>query len=161
MKGTFRSDADLVEAPRGGLRLKRRAFHRVLSVALVLLAGALAAVDFSAGRRLLGALTAILGVGFLVLLLRAEVDAFVFDGKKLLRRWLTIKGVSEARLEARSVARVGVQHEGKRARAWIETKSGEQYALIEGEAEAVDRAVEQLVQAISFAAADPRGAELH
>ena len=161
MRATFRRDVELVAGPRGSLCLRRRAGPRILSIALVLVATALTVFDARVGRYWLAALHGLLGLGFIALLVRAEFDRFVVEGELVVRRWVSLSGLTEARLDARSISRVGVERLGKRARAWLETRSGEQYALIDGEAQRVEQAAERLVRAITFVAADPRGAELH
>ena len=160
VKGTFRRDAELISEPQGRMRLQRRIGPRLLSAALVVAAVALAAYDLRVDRPLLASVHALLSVGFLGLLLRAELDRFSFDGHSAVRRWVTLSGVSEARLTVKSIARIAVQRAGKRARAWIETKDGDQYALIEGESEQIEAMAERLAQAIRLAKSEP-GELLH
>ena len=160
VKGTFRRDAELISGPGGRLRLQRRIGPRLLSAALVAAAVLLALYDARVGRTWLGAVHALLGVGFLGLFLRAELDRFYFDGESAVRRWVTLTGVSEARLQAKAITRIAVERAGPRARAWIETKSGEQYALVEGEAWHIEAMAERLAQAIRLAASEP-GKLLH
>ncbi len=157
VKGTFRRDADLVGGP-AGLRLRRRLGPRLLSAALVAAAALLTLYDARVGRPLLAAVHAVFGLGFLALLIRAELDRFSFDGHSAVRRWVTLSGVSEARLYAKVITRIAVQRAGKKkARAWIETKSGEQYALVEGDAARVEAMAEKLAQAIRLAASESGG----
>jgi hypothetical protein len=160
VKGTFRSDAELVSGPEGRVRLQRRIGPRLLSGALVVAAALLAVYDARVGRPWIAAVHALLGVGFLGLLLRAELDHFSFDGHSAVRRWLTLSGLRQARLQVKVIARIAVERAGKRARAWIETKSGEQYALVEGEAGRIEAMAEKLAQAIRLAKSEP-GKLLH
>jgi len=161
LHGTFRRDLRLVEGPQGTLALVRRTGPRALSIALVLAATALAAIDARAGRPWLAAVHATLVVGFLFLLIRAEMDRFRFDGRAAVRRWLTLGGFCETRLEAKAIARIGVLRTGKRGRVWIETKDGDRYAVIEGKAEEVERIAARLANAVRFAAAEPGSTEVH
>lgn len=155
MKATFRRDADLVSERTGLLRLRRRTMPRVLSIALVAAAVAIAVVDALLGRRWLAALHGLLALGFVWLLVRAEIDRFWFDGHDAVRRWLSFRGVAEERLVPASITRVGVARSGSRARCWIETKAGDEVALLEGDAEVVEAAADTLARAIRFADSKP------
>jgi len=68
------------------------------------------------------------------------------------RRWLTLSGVNETRLGVKAISRIGVEHAGSRARVWIETKDGQQVALVDGDAGSVEAMAEKLAQAIRLAA---------
>ena len=161
IKGTFRRDADLVSEPGGGLRLQRRLVPRVISIALVAACAVITAVDALFGRPWLAVVQGALGLGFVGLLVRAELDRFSFDGASVVRRWLSLRGVAEARISPRTISRIGVAQTGKRARCWIETKAGDELALFEGDPAWVEATADQLVQAFRFAAAKPAGEELH
>ena len=161
IKGTFRRDAELVSEPGGGLRLRRKLVPRVTSVALVAACAAISALDAAYGRPWIAVVQGALGVGFVILLARAELDRFEFDGSNVVRRWLSLRGVAEARISPKTISRVGVARAGKRARCWIETKSGDELALFEGDPAWVEATADQLAQAFKFAAAQPAGEQLH
>ena len=162
MRGTFRRDLRL-ETARGGFTLTRRPGPRVLSVSLVLAAAALAVLDALWGKHWIALAHGVLCLGFLALLLRAELDRWEFDGEAAVRRTFALPRLSfdETRLTAKAIQRIGIEHAGKRARCWIETKGGEQYALVEGEARQVEEIAERLAQAVRFAKARPETRELH
>ena len=61
----------------------------------------------------------------------------------------------------RSIRRIGVERAGKRARAWIETSSGDQVALVEGDAARVEEMAEKIANAVRFAASGPRDELIH
>jgi hypothetical protein len=161
VRGTFRRDARLVEGPDGTLRLQRRGAARALSIAMVALAAAVGAVDLLIGRPAFAAGAALLTAGFAALLVRAELDRFWFDGRQAVRRWITLRGMAEARVPQKRIARLGVAESAGQARLWIETADGDEIALVEGPAPWVEATAAQLADAMRFAASRPPPGELH
>ena len=159
MRGNFRSDLEL--APGGAFRLRRKRGPRALSV-LLALAGLLAtAVDIFAVRPWLAAAQLLLSLGFVVLLLQAELDSWRFDGEEAVRRTFVLRalGFRELRVDARQIRRVGVAAADGRARAWIETRGGDEYALVEGDPGEVQRIAERLTASVHLASIDPHSAQ--
>lgn len=150
MRGTFRRDLALVPGP--GFRLARRPAARVLSVLLAVAAIGWGAYDLWTGHRLVGAMTAALAVAFVVQLLQAELATWRFEGGEL-RSY-------RVRLHARDVEAVHLAFSAGRARAWIETRDGEEVAILEGEEEEVRRIADRLSRAIRLAAL-PKGRSIH
>ncbi|MGZ6123611.1 MAG: hypothetical protein ACXWLR_01550 [Myxococcales bacterium] len=145
MRGTFRRDLTL--APGPGFRLVRRRSARSLSLLLVLAAAGWGAYDLWAGHRAIGLATAVLAVAFVVQLAQGELAGWRFQGAELRSGRL--------RVPAGRIEGVQVAFEGRRARAWIETRGGEQVALVEGEEGEVRRIAERLSRALGRAAYPP------
>ena len=145
MRGTFRRDLAL--APGPGFRLTRRRSARILSVLLALAAVGWGAYDLLAGHRAVGLATAALAVAFVVQLVQAELAGWRFEGEELRSRRL--------RLKAGEIESVHISSLGGRARAWVETRDGEQVALVEGEEREVRRVVDRLSGAIRLTAIPP------
>jgi hypothetical protein len=161
MRGRFRRDLEL--APGGEFRLRRRRGPRLLSAALAF-AGVLAtAVDVFAFRPWLAAAQLVLSLAFVLLLLLAELDSWSFEGEQAVRRMFDLRalGFREYRVAAKQIRRVSVAAEDGRARAWIETRGGDEYALVEGDEREVLRIVERLQASVRLAAIDPGSARPH
>ena len=161
MRGSFRRDLEL--APDSAFRLRRKRGPRLLS-GLLAIAGLLAtAVDIFAFRPWLAAAQLMLSLAFILLLLQAELDSWRFDGEEAVRRtfvWRAL-GFREYRLGARQIRRVGLAAADGHARAWIEMRAGEEYALVEGDEAEVRRIVERLAASVHLAAIDPASARQH
>jgi len=151
MKGAFRRDLTL--APGPGFRLRRRLVARVFSVLLALAALGWGAFDLLAGFWLVGGATLALAVAFVVQLAQAELAGWRFDGVELRSR--------RVRLPAGGIEGVRVVLENGRARAWVETREGEQVALVEGDEEEVRRIAERLSGALRLASLQPPRQALH
>ena len=152
MRGSFRRDLEL--APGVGFRLRRKLGPRLLSAALAL-AGLLATlVDLLAGRSWLAAAQLALSVAFIGLLVQAELDSWRFDGAGAVRRTFVLRQLRfrVLRVEAAQIRRVSIEQDGARARAWIETRAGDDYALVEGAEADVARIVERLSASVKLAA---------
>jgi hypothetical protein len=145
VRGAFRRDLTL--APGPGFRLKRRFAARLFSALLAVAALGWGAFDVLAGFRLVGGITLALAVAFVVQLVQAERDSWRFDGAELRSRRLR---VSAAQIEG-----VHLSFEGRRARAWVETRGGEPVALVEGDEEEVRRIADRLSGALKLARAKP------
>lgn len=145
VRGTFRRD--LVLAPGPEFRLRRRLSARLYSVLLALAAFGWGIYDLLAGFRLVGAATALLACAFVVQLVQAERDAWRMEGAELRSRTL--------RVAVGDIRGVHVQFEGRKARAWVETR-GEPVALVEGEEEEVRHIAERLSGTLALAEVPPR-----
>jgi hypothetical protein len=145
MRGTFRRDLRLAPGPE--FRLTRRVSARVLSVVLAITAIGWGAFDLWAGHRVVGAATAALAVAFVIQLVQAELATWRFDGGELRSARL--------RVRASEIEGVHVAFSGGRARAWVETRDGEQVALVEGEERDVRRIADQLSGVVRLASSSP------
>jgi hypothetical protein len=150
VRGTFRRDLAL--APGPGFQLRRRASARLFSLLLALAAISWGAFDLWAGQRLIGAATAVLAVAFVVQHVRAEQAGWRFELTELRSRTL--------RLAARDIEGVHLACSGGSARAWVETRDGEQVALLEGDEEEVRRVADRLSGLLRLASMRP-GADLN
>jgi len=56
---------------------------------------------------------------------------------------------------------VGLERRGVRARAWLEMKNGDNYALVEGRAAEVEQIADRVQHALLLARAEPQGQTLH
>ena len=146
MRGTFRRDLTLEEG--AGFRLTRRRSARILSVLLAVAAVGWGAYDLWAGYRIVGAATAALAIAFVVQLVQAELSGWRFDGAELRSR--------RVRLPAAEIEGVHVAFFGKTARAWVETRDGEQVALLEGDEREVRKIADRLSGSLRLATL-PRG----
>ncbi len=146
MRGRFRRDLAL--APGPDFRLRRRPSARVSSLLLALAAIAWGAFDLWAGHRLVGAATAVLAVAFIVQFVQAEQAGWRFEGTELRSRKL--------RLPARDIEGVHLAFSDGWARAWVETRTGEQLALLEGEEEEVRRIADRLSGLVRMASMPSR-----
>ena len=146
MRGTFRRDLAL--APGPDFRLRRRPSARLSSVLLALAAIAWGAFDLWAGHRLVGAATAVLAVAFIVQFVQAEQAGWRFEGTELRSRKL--------RLPAQDIQGVHLALSDGWARAWVETRNGEQVALLEGEEQEVRRIADRLSGLVRMASMPPR-----
>ena len=151
MRGIFQRDLTLAEGP--GFRLRRRLGARLFSALLAAAAIGWGTFDLLAGFRLVGAATAALALAFVAQLVRAELDAWRFDGVELRSRRL--------RLPASQIAGVQVAAEKGRAWAWVETHSGEQFALVEGNERDVRRIANRLSRTLDLMTLEPPAPTLH
>ena len=146
MRGTFRRDLAL--APGPDFRLRRRPSARLSSVLLALAAIAWGGFDLWAGHRLVGAATAVLAVAFIVQFVQAEQAGWRFDGSELRSRNL--------RLRAQDIEGIHLAFSDGWARAWVQTRTGEQVALLEGEEQEVRRVADRLSGLVRMASMPPR-----
>jgi len=163
VRGSFRRDLTLTPGEGATFRLRRRWAARLLSWALATAALVATLLDVLARRPLVAALQLTLGVAFIALQIRADLDGWRFDGSNLVRRRFSLSalGFEEFTLRARSIREVGVTTSGKRARAWIETDSGEEYALVEGSAAEVERIADGIRRSVQLAAVQPPTNAIH
>ncbi|MFL5249938.1 MAG: hypothetical protein ACJ783_22110 [Myxococcales bacterium] len=163
MRGTFRRDLTLATGEGASFRLRRRWGARVLSWALVAAAFFATALDLLARRPLVAAIQLTMGIVFLVVQIRAELDGWRFDGSNLVRRRFSLSalGFEELRLKARTIREVGVTTSGRRSRAWIETRSGEEYALVEGSTAEVERIADGIRRSVQLVAVEPPTKAVH
>jgi hypothetical protein len=159
--GQFRRDLELLQGRPPTFRLRRRRGARILSWGLAAAALVATALDVVAGRPFVAAVQLTLAVAFIGVLVRTELDSWLFDGRHFVHRSFTGLGFHEVRLRARSIREVGVDRAKGRARAWIETAEGEQYALVEGADAEVERIVEGVRRSLLLAAAEPPTRSLH
>jgi len=153
--GVFRRDLELELST---MRLRRKRGARRLQVLLALASFAAAGFDLVAGREWIAAAQLALALAFLAVLARAELDSWRLDGDALVRRTLSLGGVREERLRATDISGVLVAVSSGRARAWIEMRAGEQYALVEGDEADVRRLADRLSGSLELGTA--RG-EMH
>jgi len=163
VRGRFRSDLELARGAAGTVRLKRKRGARLFSLGLSAASLAAAGVDLIARRPWIAAAQLSLALAFAALLAGAELDSWRFDGEQLVRRTFSLRRLRfrEVRLGARSIRTIGVARGRGRARAWVETRSGQQYALVEGEESEVDRIAEDMRRALQLAALHPAGSSVH
>jgi hypothetical protein len=146
VQGTFRKDLELSADP--GFTLTRRRSARALSVLLVVAAVGWGIFDLRSGHRVVGLATVALAVAFVVQLVQAERSGWRFEGSELRSH--------RFRLPAREIEGVHVGFSGKTARAWIETRNGEQVALVEGGEREVRRIADRLSGTLQLASMPPR-----
>jgi hypothetical protein len=150
VRGTFRNDLTLASGPE--FRLTRRVSARVFSAMLAVAAVGWGVFDLWAGYRVVGAATALLAIAFVVQLVQLERAGWRFDGAVLRSRSL--------RVPARDIEGVHIAFSGRTARAWIETRDGEQVALVEGDEREVRRIADRLSGTLLLASMPP-GANLN
>ncbi len=150
MRGTFRRDLAL--APGPAFRLRRRISARIASALLAVAAVGWGAYDLWSGHRIIGLATAALAVAFVLQLVQAELSGWRLEGTELRSR--------RFRLPAKDIEGVYVAFEGRRARAWVETREGEQVALVEGDEREVRRIADRLSGTIRLAAT-PKGSTIN
>jgi hypothetical protein len=157
VRGNFRRDLTLEGGEGTTFRLRRSWGARLLSWGLATAALVATALDLLAHRPLVAAGQLTLGVAFIALQIRAELDGWRFDGSNLVRRRFSLAalGFEVVTLRARNIREVGVTSSGRRARAWIETHNGDEYALVEGSADEVERIAEGIRRSVQLAAAQP------
>jgi hypothetical protein len=146
MRGAFRRDLQLAPGPE--FRLTRRRSARLFSALLAIAAAGWGIYDLRTGHRLVGIATAVLAVAFVVQLVQAELAGWRFEGAELRSYRL--------RLPAGQIEGVHVAFFGKTARAWIETRDGEQVALVEGDEQEVRRIAERLSGTLRLASMPAR-----
>jgi hypothetical protein len=153
----------LAEGEGATFRLRRRWGARLLAWALAAAALFATGLDLLARRPLVAAIQLTMGIAFVVLQVRAELDGWRFDGAHLVRRRFSLSalGFQELKLRARNIREVGVTASGRRARAWIETENGEEYALLEGSTAEVERIAEGIRRSVLLAAAQPPSRAIH
>jgi hypothetical protein len=145
----MRSDGfrrDLTLAPGAGFRLRRRLSARIFSALLALAAIGWGLFDLWIGNRFVGAATIALAVAFVVQFVQAELDSWRFEAGKVVRRTFALRELRfrELRLEAREISGVQVAFTKGLARAWIETRAGEEVPLVEGDEREVRQIAERL-----------------
>ncbi|HYS10111.1 MAG TPA: hypothetical protein VEP66_15320 [Myxococcales bacterium] len=146
MRGTFRRDLELAPGPE--FRLTRRRSARAFSALLAVAAAGWGVFDFFIGHQVIGIATAVLAVAFVVQLVQAELSGWSFEGAELRSHRL--------RLPAGEIDGVHVAFSGKTARAWIETRGGEQVALVEGDEQDVRRIADRLSGTLRLASMPAR-----
>jgi len=146
MHGTFRKDLQLSPGPE--FKLARRRSARVLSTLLALAAIGWGIFDLRTGHGWVGIATLALAIAFVVQLVQAERSGWRFDGSELRSH--------NFRLPAREIKGVHVAFSGKTARAFVETRAGEQVALVEGEELEVRRIADRLSGTLRLATMPPR-----
>src|SRR3954468_15816919 len=163
MQGSFRRDLTLTAGEGTTFRLRRSWGARLLSWGLATAALVATALDLLAHRPLVAAGQLTLGVAFIVLQIRAELDGWRFDGSNLVRRRFSLSalGFEVLTLRARNIREVGVTSSGRRARAWIETQSGDEYALVEGSKAEVERIAGGIRRSVQLAAVQPPTKTIH
>jgi len=163
VRGSFRRDLTLAAGEGTTFRLRRSWGARLLSWALATAALVATGLDLLAHRPLIAAGQLTLGIAFIALQVRAELDGWRFDGANLVRRRFSLSpmGFEEVTLRARNIREVGVTSSGRRARAWIETQNGEEYALLEGSAAEVERIADGIRRSVVLAAAQPPTKTVH
>jgi len=150
VRGTFRNDLTLASGPE--FRLTRRVSARVFSAMLAVAAVGWGVFDLWAGYRLVGAATALLAIAFVIQLVQLERAGWRFDGTVLRSR--------SVRVPARDIEGVHIAFSGRTTRAWIETRQGEQVALVEGDEREVRRIADRLSGTLLLASMPP-GANLN
>ena len=157
MRGSFRRDLTLAAGEGPTFRLRRSWGARFLSWGLGAAALVATVLDLVAHRPLVAAGQLTLGIAFIALQIRAELDGWRFDGSNLVRRRFSFStlGFEVLTLRARNIREVSVTSSGRRARAWIETQTGEEYALLEGSAAEVERIADGIRRSVQLAAAQP------
>jgi hypothetical protein len=143
----YRRDLEL--APGTEFRLRRRLSARVFSGLLALAAVIWGGYDLGVGRPWVGAGTLALAVAFMLQLTQAEIDSWRFEERAVVRRLLTLRGLTEERLHATEIRGVHVAFEKGRARAFIETMDGEEVPLVEGKEAEVRRIADKLNAALA------------
>lgn len=146
MRGSFRKDLTLAPGPE--FRLTRRLSARIFSALLAAAAVGWGIFDLWVGHRVIGIATAALAVAFIVQLVQAELAGWRFEGAELRSRRL--------RLPAGEIEGVHVAFSGKTARAWIETRDGDQVALVEGDEQEVRRIADRLSGTLRLASMPAR-----
>jgi len=105
-------------------------------------------LDLWAGHRLVGAATGVLAVAFVIQFVQAEQAGWRFEGTELRSRNL--------RLRARDIEGVHLAVSGRSARVWVETRDGEQVALLEGEEQEVRKIADRLTGLLRLASMPSR-----
>jgi hypothetical protein len=165
MRGSFRRDAELRSDPDspGAFSLVRRAGARRVSRALVGFSLVAVLVDLALQRPWLALAQLALVGGFLLLHLFAEARSWHFASDQVVWRTLQLRGlrVHEEKMKASEISRVAVAKSGKRARAWLEMKSGLSYALVEGKPAEVEKIAGAVQRAVLLAGLQSKGQTLH
>jgi len=133
------------------MRLRRKRGARRLQILLALASFAAAGFDLFNGKEWIAAAQLALAVAFLAVLGRDEVESWRLEADALVRRTLSLGGVREERLPASQIRGVLVESAGGRARAWVEMRAGEQYALVEGDEADVRRLADRLSGSLKLA----------
>jgi hypothetical protein len=163
VRGSFRRDLTLAAGEGATFRLRRSWAARLLSWGLASAALIATVLDVIAHRPLVAAAQLTLGIAFIALQIRAELDGWRFDGSNLVRRRFSLSalGFEVLTLRAQNIREIGVTSSGRRARAWIETQNGDEYALLEGSAAEVERIADGIRRSVQLAAAQPPNKTIH
>jgi hypothetical protein len=164
MRGTFLREVELAGlAGTRGLLLRRRRVAALVPLGIALAGLAAMAVELRVGRVILAALFCLLSLAVLALGARTELDSWSFDGAHAVRRTFTLSalGFREVRLRAGDIRRVGYLDRGSRSLAWLETKAGEEYALVAGDLPRVKEIAEAWASAARGSVSAPAGRLLH
>src|SRR2546426_2872535 len=90
MRGSFRRDLEVARERTGLLRFRRKRGARMSSVALAVVSIAAGLFDVFVHRPWVAAVQLAMAAAFLLLLLRAELESWRFDGTPLGRRTLSL-----------------------------------------------------------------------
>jgi hypothetical protein len=163
VRGSFRRDLTLARGEGATFRLQRRRGARLVAWGLTIAAIVVTGVDLFARPPLMAGLQVAMSAALIALQVRAELDGWRFDGSNLVRRRfsLTALGFELLTVRARSIREIGVTTSGRRARAWIETHDGDEYALVEGSAPEVEQIAEGIRRSVLLAAAQPPSKSIH
>jgi len=155
----MKSDPDMP----GAFALVRRPAARAMS--RLFIAGSLlfALYDFWVHRPWLGLLKLGFCAVFLVLHFLDEARSWRFASDEVVLRTLEITRLRmrEETLRASEVSRVGIARRGSRARVWIELKSGQSYALVEGKTDEVEKIAGAVQRAVLLASVEAKGQTVH
>lgn len=157
----YRRDLEL--APGAQFRLRRRLWARALSIFGVGGGLVLGVYDLSVGYLATGAMMLALAFAFLVQHVRAELEEWRFEGDAAVRTRFVLRQFSleETRVPAAAVRGVQVEFVGRRARAWIETKRGEEIPLVEGDSAEVELIADRLTASLKLSSKPPPSTLLH
>ncbi len=167
MRGRFRRDAALVQAPRapGALLLVRDSRSRTVWRVVTAASLVPALVDLRLERPLLTLAQLVLFGVFLVVNLVGGAWSWRIAGDEIVVRWLSFEHmrprVKIDRLHTNDVRRIGIARSGYWAQAWLELQGGEEYALCEGHITAVEAIAQNVQQTVLLARAAPSSTTIH
>jgi hypothetical protein len=147
----------------GAFALVRRPAARSLSRLLIAVSLAAAGFDLWVHRPWLALAQLGLMAAFLLLHLIAEARSWRFASDEVVVRTFELGRlrVREEKLRANQISRVGLARQGTRARAWLELKSGQSYALVEGRVDEVEKIAFAVQRAVLLASIEAKGQTLH